>query len=352
MTIIFGMYLFISKTSSLSNYTTKFIPLTLYSFVITLFSTINPIIPFQKILSFLIIILIVVEFWKWSLSSGNLEKSMRLISFTFTIFMVWGLINMLLGVESYSQFGGRFNGIQRNPNGTALFSSMLILFIYTINKKNQFLKEKELIVILSVLIISTLLTGSRNGVVAIIIFFSFGIFNLNFKLGLIAAALFFVLYDTIIINLSEVIINSSFDEELRVSTLKNASGRVFVWKAAGIEIQNFMWFGQGYAFDLYGDWKQKYFKQIPELIENFGNIHSSYLTYLMNLGIVGTVLFYIPCISIYYQSSKKIKYASGAFFAFLFLATFESWMAASLNPFIWIFWSIPAIILNRDLIIQ
>ena len=64
-----------------------------------------------------------------------------------------------------------------------------------------------------------------------------------------------------------------------------------------------------------------------------GNAHNSYLTLTLDTGIIGIILFLIGLVRTMVVSAGNFFYALPVFYAALFSANFESWLAASLNPF-------------------
>lgn len=323
-----------------------FLIIAIYS---TLLSDLNYLIPFQKIFSYAIVCFSVGSFWFYTHSRGRTIEALTLIISVFTFFMIWGILNMIIENTDYMKFDGRFNGIQRNPNGVGIFSAMMITLIYVSNKTYQFIRPSKMWLLILVFLIAILLSGSRNGLVTVVIFFSFISLKLNFWKSLIVGSIILGSYDFIFSNIMTLISSFNLNDELRLQTLENASGRIYIWQAAWLEIQNYFWIGGGFTYDIQGQiWLQKYFHSIPQLIENFGNLHSSYLTLWLNTGFIGLALFLFGVGSLYYKANLKSHLISAALFSFLFLAIYESWMTASLNPFTWIFWTIPSLLLIKD----
>lgn len=343
-TLILGLY-FLQRSVSSNIIILKYIsPFILVAILSTMFSQIPISTPIQKIISYTIICFSVGTFWNIMKESSQTVEALKIIISTFTLMMGWGLLNMFLGDLEYMKFDGRFNGIQRNPNGVGLFSSMMIMLIYVSNKIYKYLKTKHLSLIILIFILTLIFSSSRNGLVTVSIFFIFSTLRLNLWKSMIVILISYYVSDSIFMYLIQFANKLNIQDEMRINTIENASGRVFIWQATWMEIQKNFWFGAGFSFDEYGYiWRKKYVKLIPELLENFGNIHSSYLTLWLNTGIIGVSAFLTGVISLFFKASKKYTIIFSSLVGFLFLGIYESWMVASLNPFTWILWTIPSI---------
>ena len=134
----------------------------------------------------------------------------------------------------------------------------------------------------------------------------------------------------------EFVGRAGLSQQLRVSNLDYASGRIYIWRAAWMEIQeNFFLFGGGfdYAEGAYYTWKSKYDSIIPDLKYHVGNIHQSFLTVWMNTGLFGLILFVYGWLSIIFKAMTRSRLTLPLAFALVFMAWYESWLVASMNPF-------------------
>lgn len=344
LTVLLAGYLYFNskiKTSLILGILTPFLIIATIS---TLLSDLPLLIPIQKLFSYTLIIYIFSASWTYLNNKGLLKHIFRIISFFVFALFAWSLINFFLGVIEYSIFNGRFNGIQRNPNGVGIFCSLIFIFLHSANNKFLFAKKKFLNIVFITLFSALLLSGSRNGIVAVFIYTILGASKLKFWPSLLSSALLIFFYESFILNISELASNYDLNQEFRTETLDDASGRVFVWKAAWLEIQNNYWIGSGFSFEVVNiSWLGKYMMSIPELIESFGNIHNSYLTIWLGTGLFGLLSFIVALFVIFKRISKGSPFFNAAYFSILFLGIFESWMVASLNPYTWIMWSIASI---------
>ena len=130
-------------------------------------------------------------------------------------------------------------------------------------------------------------------------------------------------------------VRTGFGQQLRISNLEYASGRIFIWRAAWMEIQEYYIFGAGFDFaeGAYSIWKVKYNSIIPDLRFHVGNIHQSFLTMWLNNGLIGLILFCYGWIRKIVECLNKSKLTLPLAFALIFMGSYESWLVASMNPF-------------------
>jgi hypothetical protein len=145
-------------------------------------------------------------------------------------------------------------------------------------------------------------------------------------------------YNYIVIAIEQVVLAANLEKELRLNTLSYASGRIYIWQACWMEIQNNYWLGHGFSYEEYSKWDKAYHKILPMLKHNYGNIHNSYLTIWLNTGLFGLLAFMIGLITYVIKNQFKSKWFVPLVFATIFLAFFESFLVASLNPYTWQLW--------------
>ena len=64
-----------------------------------------------------------------------------------------------------------------------------------------------------------------------------------------------------------------------------------------------------------------------------GGIHNSFLTFWMDQGLIGLLLYLRSYILTFIKAAQKTKFAFPIMFAVSFSAFFESWLVGSLSPF-------------------
>ena len=64
-----------------------------------------------------------------------------------------------------------------------------------------------------------------------------------------------------------------------------------------------------------------------------GGIHNSFLTFWMDQGLIGLIIYLRSFILMFIKAAQKTRFAFPAMFAISFTAYFESWLVASLSAF-------------------
>lgn len=64
-----------------------------------------------------------------------------------------------------------------------------------------------------------------------------------------------------------------------------------------------------------------------------GAAHNSYLTFWLDTGLIGLILYLLGLFFTFVKASFSNKYAFPVLYAVLFSNNYESWLTASLNPF-------------------
>ena len=139
-----------------------------------------------------------------------------------------------------------------------------------------------------------------------------------------------VSYDTILTSLPQLSTFLGIQDYLRIETLNEGSGRFVAWNFAINNIESVFFLGGGYGYtELIF---KKFFWELSSLGHQ-GNAHNSYLTIWLDTGLIGLSLFIIGMIRTSLTAFSKSRYALPIIYSMLFSANFESWLAASLNPF-------------------
>ncbi len=261
----------------------------------------------------------------------------RFYNLVITVLAFYFFLNLILNFIPFidvKYIKGRYAGVMANPNGlgmAAMFSYAVVDIIW--RKKQSTFDKRFFKVFKIVLIVLVLLSGSRTSIFAIMAY-EMSIRLLKHKILLIIALLFVVYVYGISATLSPSAVISSLglSDFLRTDTLDDASGRTEVWVVAIAEIYNQPWLGKGMLYDnyfikLYGDRFLGEFRA-----RHWYGIWNSYLSLLLNVGIIGLMAFSFFWYKMYTLSKMKIVR-----FAFLMMCLFsaisESWMAASMNAF-------------------
>lgn len=328
----FSSVFLLNKCKLKNTFFLSFVPFFLYLMVSVFFHE-NILISFQKGLSYLFIFYAPVALFLLIQKQGRTEELFRGFIFLGNFVLFISLVLSIILPEVGAQFGGRLNGIFRNPNGIGVFVALYSIFSYLIYHTISFHKNSRRITLILILLV-LVLSGSRSALGAVLIFF-IGVLLSNKSpwFFVIFTIFFFVvyqgIYDLVIIFVNQM----GYSELFRLDTLDMASGRIYVWQAAWKEINNdLFFFGGGFTYSESRFWLKKYYMEIPDLIQHQGNVHQSFLSFWMNTGIVGLTLFAFGWLRNILIALKKSPFSLTIVAAVVFSASYESWLIASLNP--------------------
>ncbi len=292
----------------------------------------------QKLFSYGLVIWIIPVLLFLIFEKGEGLLFLQQLIVTFTVIYFISIILSRLNPASFAQFG-RFNGIHRNPNGVGIFATLFVMNMYLIKEKiPQIFSKRVFWAILSVFLLSIVLASSRNSIFALTIFFVFSLFRVRFFAGLVLIIGIALGYNYLMLIFEQLVMAADLEKELRLDTFSYASGRIYIWQACWMEIQNNYWLGHGFSYEEYSKWDKAYYKILPMLIHNYGNIHNSYLTIWLNTGLLGLLAYLIGLITYVVKHQFNSRRLVPFVFATIFMAFFESFMVASLNPYTWQLW--------------
>jgi O-antigen ligase len=309
-------------------------------FLLTLFLTVffSPIfnVSIQKNISYITLYLYTPIFFMHLYYDNKLKK---IFYFSFLIITI-GLILHFLKFQHITTLVGRYRGLLGNPNGLGIFLTVhFFLYQCFISFQKQLLNKYETNIYWIVLIYSIILSGSRTALGSVIIFYVIKyLINFSFIFTNLIIIMLFIYLKNIEQLLYSVIISLGLERYFRLSTIKEGSGRVYAWdfiwrKINSTDFDYFLGYGT-----YYGDYYIYTFSGYdPKLIFHQGNIHNSFLTIWMESGIIGLVLLFLPVFFIFYMGNKKYKIAFPILYGSALSMYYESWLAASLNPFTIVF---------------
>jgi hypothetical protein len=315
------------------------------------------------------IVATVITFW---LSPLGLEATSRGLSYFLVALVVFKCVQLLLEHDAQRFFNlliimllfyfglnilvffipflgeaylkGRFMGIMGNPNGLGLVAMFSYGLLDVIRKQKQtsfnalFFKGFKI-----VLIALVVLSGSRTALFGVLIY-EVALRLLKFKV-LLAIALIgigFIYSISATLSIEDIVASLGLSEYLRVESIADGSGRTEVWAVAVEEIKNQPWFGKGMLYDGYfiNNFAERFMGE--NKARAWYGIWNSYLSLLLNVGILGIAAYSFFWYKMYALSQMKIIR-----FAFLMMCLFsaitESWMAASMNgftPLVFLCWAI------------
>lgn len=284
----------------------------------------------QKTLSYLLIIITVPNYVFLAWHKQGTAFIQTLVWWICSLLLIGFVLRYMMPEQVFLE--DRYTGILGNPNGLGLFT-MLFFMMFRITETNwsNLFNRWERIIIYALIILSLLSSGSRNSLFAVLLFLSFGYF---YRVSPVAGFVYFVIigftYSFIQVNLVGIVTALGLEDQFRIDTLNNASGRTIAWAFGWEWIQENIALGKGIGFtdDLY----RRYYNYLS-MLGHQGNAHNSYITFWLDTGVFGLAFFLRGLIASFWRSTRANRYSMPALYAVMFSAFFESWLTASLNPF-------------------
>jgi len=311
-----------------------------------------PILSLAKTLSYALLYLVVPNYVLFNFRRYGWDFMKQLMLFI-TLILVTQKLMPHLAPEAWSYVEDRFRGYFGNPNGLAIFCYLTFLLFAVINHLRPALFSRTAKVAIYLVIIYYLfICGSRTSLMATIMFVLFiRFFAISPFLGLLVFAGFIGLYEVLSNNLPAIITSLGLQDYLRVNTLEDGSGRYVAWHFAWEQLNSggFFLFGGGFYNDEVI--MQKNF-QLLSRMGTQGGVHNTYLSFWLDVGIVGLLIFFRSLFLLFIKAWKRTPLAPAILFSVLFSILYESWLVASLNPYTILFLIILTIISEDDIILS
>lgn len=305
-----------------------FLPFLLYAVVVA-FRNPDIVLSLQKVFSYGLMYLVVPGY----VSRGFREEGERYIgdflNYLGFLLLLGFLFLPILGQNAY--IGGRYAGPLGNPNGLGLYCSVffILIVIFSRNFPNVLGKQEKFFLLLLTLV-SLAMSGSRNATVTILLFVLLGrVFSASNLFGFVTILAVLVFNPQIGALLEWVVRMVGLDEFYRLKGLEEGSGRLVAWLFAWQNILNEPVLGSGFNYTNYIF--DKNFIQLS-LKGHQGNAHNTFLTFWLDTGFIGLVLFLRGFFLSFYWHSKNSRLVLPAMFSLLFSMFFESWFTSALNP--------------------
>lgn len=320
------------------NFGNFFIPFTIIAFSVTLFS--NPgVQSIFRSLGFWIVSLVVFKFINLLYSYNSKRTSEIIITFLVIYFSINLLLLFFPFINVYTD--GRFRGLTGNPNGLGMICFFCYCILTLISRRNLTTYTPQFFSIFKLILFALIIiTASRTSLIALFAFESLVRF-IKINKFLLSTTFLFLIVIFSSVNFSVLVDSFGLSSYFRVETIVDFSGRLEVWNVALEEIKSSPMFGNGMTYDglFIKDYAQNYFVQKGK---HWSGIWNSYLSLLLNVGVVGLVAYFYFWIRVYYKPSF-----SNLSFPFVFgcilIGITESWMNASMNamtPLMLLFWAI------------
>ncbi len=286
---------------------------------------------FQKMLSYLLILFVVPQFFMKSLQEKGPKMIKDMIFFGVTLILIGFLLRFMDPGVALSH-GGRFRAVFGNPNGLGIFCTLLFaLTLLARDYFGSFFSKADLRWIFIPIAATLLMTGSRTAVIAVVMLLVFArVYRLHPAIGFVAFLAFVLAAEVVSANLVQIVSGLGLSEFFRVETLADGSGRYVAWEFAWKAIQDNLWLGRGFAFD---EWLMAKNEDLLSDLGHQGGVHNTYLIIWLNTGLIGLLLFLRGYILLFLKGSKNSGLAFPIFYMVAFSILLEPWLAASLNPF-------------------
>jgi len=309
---------------------TTLLPFFILSFI-SLIWAINLPVGFQKTISYSILYLIIPILFVNVFKDKKGEFIYALLVY-FILILSIGILLYFIYPSSIRIADNRFSGLLGNPNGLGLILVQIFLLFTIIDQYPLVdLSKLQKRIIYALIIASLLMSGSRNGMISIVLFLLLvRVFKMHFLLGLLVLFSAFYIYESVTIDPVVVIETLGLQDYFRVDTLDSGSGRFIAWGFAWKEIQNYYFMGGGFGQD---EQVMRPNYHMLAMLGHQGGVHNSYFSMWLDTGIIGLILYFGGMITLIWRAAKNSPLAWPFFFTILFNITYESWLVGSLNPF-------------------
>lgn len=306
-----------------------FVPFFIAAFISIAFSPIK-FVAFEKTFSYTMLILLIPAYVKLLYEEYG-DYVLKFIVY-FTVYILLSGFVFRFIMPGLATLAGRYRGILGNPDGLGLFTALFFLFFSVIKEQKDYLfSARERTFIYGIMFLSIILSGSRGGLFAILLFLAFKkTGKISNILNVVLLIFVTILYNYMMTVLFEIIRYLGLGSFLRVDTLATGSGRLVAWSFGWQYVKQHLWFGRGFAFTSY---LYAIHQSQVAILGSQGNAHNSYLTIWLNTGLIGLITFVAGWFSYFRRAARNSYLAYPLMFVILFSSFIESWLSASLNPY-------------------
>lgn len=246
--------------------------------------------------------------------------------------VILGFAMRFIAPEVAMSHGERFRGVFGNPNGLGIFTSLIVVIAIICREYFKgFFSKNDLRWIVIPVMAGLLLTGSRTSIMAVFIFFVFvRFYRFSPFIGSILFLGVGIAVEYVAANIVGIVDSLGLTEYFRIETLEEGSGRFIAWSFAWEAIQEYFWFGRGFAFD---EWLMNINQDFLNAMGHQGGVHNTYLILWLNSGLVGLLFYLRGVFLLFFKAAKNTPLAFPVLWLILFSIALEPWLAASLNPF-------------------
>ena len=283
----------------------------------------------SKMISYFLLLLIGLHFFDYHIKKNNGKLIVDVASLTGWVLVIGFLL--IIVNTGYVIFAGRYRGVLGNPNGLGIYCTLMFMLI--IAGMDIFPRQKRLFqFVIGFILLSVILSESRTSLGTIGIFYFLYLFYKRGRFGKVSLWLFilpFIFFFFNVVKVETIVSLIGLDDYLRVDSLRTGTGRFLAWEMGWRHIQENLWIGRGFAYE------ELFFKSISDILintEHQGGMHNSYLTFIMNNGIIGflAIAFFFAML---FRQIKAPAFGMPFIITVLISGNFESWLNSSLNSF-------------------
>lgn len=326
----FGIYILFSMSKSgMVNIGGALLPFLVWCMALIAFSN-QPFTSFQKLVSYYLLFLTIPILMN-NVGRVFFHNYLLFVGAILAIGLFYSQID-----PKFTYLIGRYRGMLGNPNGLGIYLVVNFLFYQVaISRFPNILTKRQQYILFALFLMSLILCQSRSAIVVFGLFYFFRfLFTKSSLIAWFVVILLIPSYYYLEQEAPKLLIEYGLGEYFRVDTLREGSGRTIAWEFAWDFIEKSPLVGNGFAYT------ESLFKEYFLYLSNLGhqgNAHNSYLTLWLDTGLVGLMMFLGPVAYFFVRGSRNLKISFAILICVLFSTFFESWLAASLNPFTIVF---------------
>ncbi|WNJ19269.1 O-antigen ligase family protein [Pontibacter sp. G13] len=298
--------------------------------VLGVFKSPSPVVSFSKMISYFCLLFTALHHFQYEILRKSRPPFLLKVLYLFCSLTFMSVIFRWI-TPDLTMFGERFRGFLGNPNGFGNFHTLLVPLVAMAWHLYPSTR-KTLRYLIFGLIAGLILAQSRTAIGSIMIylfllyFYQRGNFMKWFFWLAVMPTL--IVFNTLV-SIEDIVELLNLEEFFRIESLKSGAGRFLAWEFGWAQIKLNPLIGRGFAYE------EIYFHSMRDFFiatEHNGGMHNSFLTFVMNNGLIGAVLFVLFLIILFNQHQAP-KRAMPFLIAAIISANFESWLNSSLNAF-------------------
>lgn len=326
-----------------------FLPFFGVSLICLMYSPI-PIVASQKMVSYFLVFIVVPKFVIEAIKNQGRIVLKRILSFSLLVLGVSFLLGFIGGPDSIGMLENtRLSGVFGNPNGMGIYTLLFTCFVIALKEIHPgFVSRIEYRLILVFALYIAVQTGSRGALMALLVLIgSIEIFKLSPWIGILVIAFIISIYDFLLSYFIATMANLGLQEDLRLDTIEEGSGRIIAWTFAWNNIQDSFFIGHGFGFDRH--LTRVNFMKLSKLGHE-GGVHNSFLMIWLNTGLLGLIAWLRGVVLMTIKGNKNTRVALPILLSMFLSAFFEGWLVGSLNPFTPFFLIVLTVLISKDFV--